>query len=57
MLFICQLGNVKGENFPRIFRKGEGNLVFCYTVSRNNYFWSVSQQTNSTNPKFQDWHI
>ena len=34
---------------------GKGNLIFCCTGSRENYFGSVSQQNN--NPKFQGRHV
>ena len=36
---------------------GLGNLIFCCTDSRQNYFGLVGWQNNNNNPKFQDYHI
>ena len=36
---------------------GEGNLIFCYTRSRDNCTGSFGQQNNNNNPKFQGWNI
>ena len=44
--------------FTEFVLKGEGNLIFCCTGSRENYFGSVGRQNNNnTNPKFQGRHI
>ena len=34
---------------------GLGNLIFCCTDSRQNYFGLVGWQNNNNNPKFQDY--
>ena len=36
---------------------GKGNLIFCCTGSRENYFGSVGRQNYNNNPKFQGRHI
>ena len=42
------------ENRKKLFMKalGEGNLIFCCTDSRENYFGSVGRQNNNNDPKF-----
>ena len=37
---------------PWKWRLGEGNIIFCCTVSRENYFVSVIQQNNYIDTKF-----
>ena len=51
------------EDFFLFLPLGEGNLIFCCTGSRENFFKSVGRQNNNNNnnnnnnAKFQDRHI
>ena len=49
------LQNLRSEN--RQIIKGEGNLIFCCTGSRENYIGLVGRQSNNNNPQFQGRRI
>ena len=43
------------ETFAQLFALG--NLIFCCTGSRENFFGLVGRQNNNNNPQREGWHI
>ena len=50
------LQNIVSISDFKLLWLGEGNLIFCCTSSRENYFEWVGRQ-NDNNPKFQGRYI
>ena len=53
---MTKILDAENATAEEILGLGKGNLIFCCTGSRENYFGSVGQQNNN-NLKFEVWDI